>query len=486
MLPLLLASALAAAPYPTPSLHEGWTEEWVRFPDRAPYASADSTRVRLRALGPRTDDSGTLWPIEVTYPELATPPDTGILRLFSFDSSRGPCLHSFDGVMVWKRATSFPVDLQVRDSTPSTTCLDPQGTMAVAPIPLLKTGNLSLFLQGYDVPPRPGDEVYLDPERCTQGEATRCWGPPTFRSRPGAGTLRWLDREDWRLRTLDGQPVADSVADSHVLAVGETWIYGRYARTSLPLPLFPTPPDSAGLRPGRFALTLLAPPADSAEWRTLRVRVRTSDSAGSIWTDSVKTVRLNRLRRSVHTDADAGSIAELPLSDLGLWALGLIFDPIAPAPDGDWTYSWEDGTTATVTSSSALQTFSSNTVRTLRARRGTGALSWTRDDWGSSASSPYTPPFVGTWDRAEATLLLSHSLDASILSASPKPLAPSRHDLAWLRERMARNPRLEVEQVFPDGRRLVHRGSLPDRAQGFSLLVVPDAAGSVAIPFLVP
>jgi hypothetical protein len=228
-------------------------------------------------------------------------------------------------------------------------------------------------------------------------------------------------------------------------------------------------------------VTLVSAPEDSAEWRSMRVRVRSSDSAGLVWTDSVKTVRVNRLRRGIQTADDQGSIGGLPRSDLGLWAMGLIRDPLDTLPGGDWRYTWENRTEGRVVTSSGFYEWVDLEERGLVARSEIGAIVWSQSGWGLSQHGVLP---AGSWDWSHPMVLLAHTLDPAPMSSPRKSTGIPRHNLAWVRRRMALSPDLVVVQVFPDGRRVPLSGTLPAHSPSLSILLVPEGAGSVSVPFL--
>lgn len=248
----------------------------------------------------------------------------------------------------------------------------------------------------------------------------------------------------------------------HRLKSGEIWIY----RDSTGNNVYPSLNRRAYV-----SLELLAPPSDSAGWTRLSVRKSVHPDTGDA-KDTVLAIRVDTLRRMVRNGNDlvtpwlvspvtgANWMLVSPSMEAE-WALGLMDHPIFPDSTKSRYAIGGSSHEGEVPSSGTSRSFQMNLVDSIGA---TSILSASRS-WGVMYNEPFS-----SWK------FVAHSFDNTILPTSAKLPAQDR-DLAWLRERIAHDPSLEIIRIVPDGSSTRARGAEASKllnARGIGVIRVRD------------
>ena len=155
------------------------------------------------------------------------------------------------------------------------------------------------------------------------------------------------------------------------------------------------------------------------------------------------------------------------------WALGLMDHPIFPDSTKSRYAIGGSSHEGEVPSSGTSRSFQMNLVDSI----GTISIWSASRSWGVMYNEPFS-----SWT------LIAHSFDNTILPASAR-LPGKARNLAWLRERIAHDPSLEIVRITPDGSRTRARG--PDAAKllegrGFGIVQVRDGRELVQLRVVRP
>lgn len=468
----IVSSALAA---PSVVFHRGSTRDWVKRYG----AGTDSLRYHLEFIDSKTsfhaksaqigysrivNDSSILvmapaefvdtaidWRVRITSPETPSLVDTAVLRIHSGAAkcdSPGVSVEGYriEKLVYWIEPSEvFPIDLTYNDPEQVRRLSYYGYGTSTDPVYAL-TGSTELAALNdrlvHKVRIRYADGILSYQEY----DGGFSHSEPTITNDDRIGITSWSAHGNlWTLTAWEGPPLPQSRRGlGHGLRKGESWVYRDTSTDKKPLVAW-------------ISLELLDNPTDSAGWTCLKVRESRSTDTGKP-SDTTLEIRLDTLRQAVRVHSGSKEVTgtpwSIPSSMEANWALGLLTHPVHP--DGASPRYWElsgKSQGGELSQTTILDSFEMLIQKDIGSTR----IHKIRHN---SSYPVFNEKFAWT--------LVSHSLDNSILPASPK-IPRTVRDINWLRARLAQDPTLEVVRIQMDG--------VQTRARGARALELLDARG---------